>query len=156
MEKQQFIDFAFIKQHADFEKVLYQLTARRSSGKQLSVLCPFHDDTQPSLKVTPQQKSFHCFGCGAKGNILDFVRDMENSDLRSAAEILATICRIDLAPPQPMPSARLSQVQRPEEAVECVFRGFRRAISLESGRRFRCKAAPFCEGFSVPASTYRC
>ena len=38
----------------------------------------------------------------------------------------------------------------------CVFRGFRRAISLESGRRFRCKAAPSCEGFSVPASTHRC
>lgn len=40
--------------------------------------------------------------------------------------------------------------------LACVFRGFRRAISLESGRRFRCKAAPSCEGFSVPASTQRC
>ena len=40
--------------------------------------------------------------------------------------------------------------------INCVFRGFRRAISLESGRRFRCKAAPSCEGFSVPASTHRC
>jgi hypothetical protein len=42
------------------------------------------------------------------------------------------------------------------KAIVCVFRDFRRAISLESGRRFRCKAAPCCEGFSVLASTYRC
>lgn len=39
--------------------------------------------------------------------------------------------------------------------LACVFRSFRQAISLESGRRFRCKAAPSCEGCSVPASTHR-
>ena len=130
MEKQQYIDFAFVKQNADFNQVLgyYHLTPTngRSQG-QLTLLCPFHNDTKPSLKITPEKKGFHCFGCGAKGNVLDFVRYMENCDLREAAEILATICRIDLAPPRASPADKARpgrarparrQVRRPEMAVE--------------------------------------
>jgi hypothetical protein len=45
-EKQKYIDFSFVKEHADFEQVLgyYQLTVLRRSGKQLTLRCPFHDD----------------------------------------------------------------------------------------------------------------
>lgn len=121
-EKQKYIDFGFVKQNADFEQVVgyYNLKVAQR-GKQLSVLCPFHDDTKPSLKVTPETRGFHCFGCGAKGNILDFVRYMEDCNLREAAEILANICRIDLAPPCPRSNGRprpVRKVQRAETAAD--------------------------------------
>ncbi len=42
--------------------------------------CPFHEDKNPSLSLSDEKNVFHCFGCGAKGNILEFVRRLENGN----------------------------------------------------------------------------
>jgi DNA primase len=97
------IDFKYLKQAADFLVVLrhYGLD---STGKGVSraLRCPFHPDKTASLKVNLGRKGFHCFGCGAKGNILSFVQKMESLDedeLRAAARKLADIAGVPLAPP---------------------------------------------------------
>src|SRR5690242_8467388 len=68
------IDFRIIKERARFETVLrhYGLGAqpRRS---QYFILCPFHRETDPSCRINGVRNRFRCFGCGAKGSILDFV-----------------------------------------------------------------------------------
>jgi hypothetical protein len=43
--------------------------------------CPFHDDKDPSLILNDQKNIFHCFGCGAKGDIIEFVRRLENGNI---------------------------------------------------------------------------
>ena len=48
--------------------------------------CPFHNDRTPSMKV---DKRFHCFGCGADGDVIDFTAQLFGLDLKSAAEKLA-------------------------------------------------------------------
>ena len=100
---QQYIDFSFVKTNASFEAVLahYNLQAT-GSGKERSVLCPFHDENKPSCKVELERKIFHCFGCDAKGNVLEFVARMEGNpdDLRAAAFTLAGICKIPVAAPR--------------------------------------------------------
>jgi hypothetical protein len=61
MEKKQFIDFAFVKANSDFEQVLWYYNLKPlcgRSGGQLALLCPFHDDTKPSLSVAPEKKGF--------------------------------------------------------------------------------------------------
>jgi len=45
----------------------------KSAGKNLKALCPFHDEKTPSFSVTPQEKSFHCFGCGVGGGPVQFL-----------------------------------------------------------------------------------
>lgn len=99
----QYIDFSYVKQHADFESVLdHYGIAYSQSGDEARCLCPFHEDTKPSLTINFEKRVFHCHAasCGAKGNVLEFVAAIEDSDLRSAAVILANICQIDLAPPK--------------------------------------------------------
>src|SRR6202043_1074148 len=59
---------------------------------------PFHDEKKPSCKVSLDKNVFHCFGCGAKGNVLDFVAKKEGIDLRSAALLLCDWCGVDPAP----------------------------------------------------------
>lgn len=49
-------------------------------------LCPFHDDTKPSLSV--KGKIFNCFACGAKGDSIDFVMRIENCNFKKALEIM--------------------------------------------------------------------
>jgi DNA primase len=100
---QQYIDFAFVKQGANFEAVLSHYGLEPGgTGTERSVLCPFHTETKPSCKIELERKIFQCFGCRAKGNVLEFVALMEGNraDLRGAALRLAAICKIPLAPPR--------------------------------------------------------
>ena len=95
------VDFKYIRQNADFESVLshYGLDVNKDGHKegQFKALCPFHDDTKPSLKVNTVRNIYHCFACDAGGNILEFVQEMENENLRKSAITLAEICGIGTA-----------------------------------------------------------
>jgi len=100
---QAYIDFAFVKENATFEQVItcYNLKIV-GKGAQRSVLCPFHRERKPSCKIDLERKIWHCFGCEAKGNILEFVARMEGDaeDLRAAAAKIAQICGIATAAPR--------------------------------------------------------
>jgi len=50
--------------------------------------CPFHDEKTPSFFVMPQTKTYHCFGCGASGNAIDFLMAYEKLSLEEAIEKL--------------------------------------------------------------------
>jgi len=52
--------------------------------------CPFHDDKTASLKITPSNNLFHCFGCGAGGSVIDWVMKTQGVSFRHAVEILRT------------------------------------------------------------------
>ena len=52
-------------------------------------LCPFHSERTPSFTVYPSNGSFYCFGCGAGGNAITFVKKAENLDFEDAVEFLA-------------------------------------------------------------------
>jgi hypothetical protein len=106
MPKTHRVDFDDLKARADFRAVLahYGLTPV-GSGDQTKVPCPFHDDGRPSCSVNLEKRLFHCFGCGAKGNVLEFVHRMEALEaangatvsLRAAGLRLAEICGLPLA-----------------------------------------------------------
>ena len=57
-------------------------------GATLVGLCPFHMERTPSFAVYPDEERFHCFGCGAHGDIFDFLEAQEGLDIRAAAERL--------------------------------------------------------------------
>jgi len=98
----QFIDFAYVKQHANFAAVLahYNIDVK-GDGNELRCCCPFHDDGNPSMTINHNKSLFNCHAasCGKKGNILDFVANKEELDLRAAAIRLAEICKIGVAAP---------------------------------------------------------
>jgi DNA primase len=112
---QQYIDFAFVKDNASFEQVIacYNLKLV-GKGSQRSVLCPFHRERKPSCKIDLDRKIFHCFGCEAKGNLLEFVARMEGDaeDLRAAAVRIAEICGIATAAPRERAGASSTREHR--------------------------------------------
>lgn len=103
MPKAERIDFQFLKAEADFLRILaYYNLEVLGQGVQRQALCPFHADKRPSLKVNLGRKVFQCFGCGAKGNVLEFVRlkeGLSETELRATARKLAEICSLPLTSP---------------------------------------------------------
>ena len=76
-----------------FEAVKQSVTTRQAAehygilvGRNGMCVCPFHDDKNPSMKV---DRRFHCFGCQADGDVIDFVSRLENVSPREAALMLA-------------------------------------------------------------------
>lgn len=61
----------------------------RRNGSDYVARCPFHNEKTPSFHINEDKQLFYCFGCGAGGNIFDFVRKIENLDFTDAVEFLA-------------------------------------------------------------------
>ena len=60
----------------------------KKNGKGWFGLCPFHDDKTPSLSVTPSKNEWHCFGCGAGGDVIRFVEMFDRVDFKEAVRRL--------------------------------------------------------------------
>ena len=79
-----------VRDAVDFEELVGARTELRRSGAQrLSGLCPFHDERTPSFGIDPVEKLYHCFGCGAGGDVFSFVMETEGLDFAGALESLA-------------------------------------------------------------------
>jgi DNA primase len=107
---------ARVKEEAPFEQILdhYGVKTRGAGAKRMA-LCPFHPDTKPSCSIHLERKIFYCFGCGAKGSVLDFVAKIENVSIPEAAERVEHICRI---PHQGAVSERQTQNRGDEEVSD--------------------------------------
>jgi DNA primase len=78
-----------IKDAASLEEVVGQYVKLQARGKNLVGLCPFHADTTPSFTVAPEKGIFHCFGCGAGGNIFSFLMQYHRLSFPEAVQELA-------------------------------------------------------------------
>ncbi len=108
-------DFAqTVKQQADIVKVIEGYIRLRKAGAQnYSGLCPFHKEKTPSFSVHAVRQFYHCFGCGASGDVFSFVGKIENVGFPEAVRIVAQKCGI------PLPKREFSS---PEEAAGARMR----------------------------------
>lgn len=68
----------------------------KRSGATFKALCPFHREKTPSFHVNPQRQIYHCFGCGAGGDVFSFLQQIEGVDFTTAAKMLAERAGIEL------------------------------------------------------------
>ena len=73
----------------DIETLIGSYISLKRAGSNLKGLCPFHSEKTPSFTVYPADNSFYCFGCGAGGDAISFIRKRENLDYPDAVEFLA-------------------------------------------------------------------
>ena len=71
------------------EDVVSSYIALRTRGRTRVGLCPFHGEKTPSFTVYPENNSFYCFGCGAGGDVITFVKKIEHLDYMDAIRFLA-------------------------------------------------------------------
>lgn len=85
-----------IRNKNDIVDIISQYVILKRSGRNFFGLCPFHKEKSPSFSVSPDKQIFHCFGCGAGGNVIHFISKIENADFKEAIGILANRAGIEL------------------------------------------------------------
>lgn len=78
-----------IKEKVDIIELVSSYTKLKRSGRRYVGLCPFHSEKTPSFTVDPEKGLYHCFGCGAGGDIFTLIMEKEGLDFPSALEFLA-------------------------------------------------------------------
>jgi len=78
-----------LKMKSDIEDVISTYVTLKRRGATLVGLCPFHNEKTPSFTVYPATQSFYCFGCGAGGDAITFLKKIENLDYLDAVKTLA-------------------------------------------------------------------
>ncbi|WP_066064149.1 DNA primase [Neobacillus soli] len=85
-----------VRQAVDVVEVISDYVQLKKQGRNYFGLCPFHGESTPSFSVSPDKQIFHCFGCGAGGNVFSFLMELEGISFQEAAIKLAAKVNIDL------------------------------------------------------------
>jgi DNA primase len=102
-----------VKQQADIVRVIGEYVRLKKTGQNFSGLCPFHQEKTPSFAVHPTKQIYHCFGCGAGGDVFKFVMELEKSSFPEAIRTVAEKCGIAIPKPRERsPEERQENQQR--------------------------------------------
>lgn len=82
-------DIDEVKSRLNIVDIVSARVALKKAGRHFKALCPFHSEKTPSFIVSPERQTWHCFGCGKGGSVIDFVMEYEHVDFIEALESLA-------------------------------------------------------------------
>ena len=136
---------AELRSAADIVEVVGEHTRLKKAGRSWKGLCPFHNERTPSFTVDREKGLYHCFGCGAGGDVIHFVRQIDRLDFPEAVEALAS--RFGVSIPK-RPSRRPGDDRREKlgEAIAAAQRFFAAELSKAGN-----PAAQYLEQRGVPA-----
>ena len=122
----------------DLVEVVGRYVALRKSGANYLGLCPFHAEKSPSFTVSPAKQFYHCFGCGAHGNAIDFLMAHTGAGFREAVHELAA--QVGLT----VPEDKRSPEQRAREAAQRRAQQTLTELMAQAARAYRAqlKASP--------------
>lgn len=115
-----------IRLKVDIVELISETVPLKGAGRSYKALCPFHSEKTPSFMVNPEKQIFHCFGCGAGGDIFSFVMRTENISFPEAIEMLAAKAGIAISKEHSFPEE--SQKKMLFEATEKVASYFEKVF----------------------------
>lgn len=96
MNKIPYDEILNIQRKVNIVDVIQNYLPVEKKGKNYFAICPFHDDHNPSLSISPEKQIYTCFVCGASGNVFNFVMNYENISFTSAVIKVANLVGINL------------------------------------------------------------
>ncbi len=148
-----------LKSRFTVSQVVGRRVSLRRHGREFMGLCPFHKEKTPSFTVNDEKGFYHCFGCGAHGDIISFIKDFEGISYKEAIERLAGEAGLAVPQPSREEAARERVRHSLQDACEAACRWFmeqyqvgshasarhyvqQRGLSEEIIQRFRIGYAP--------------
>ena len=103
------------------------VTTVKRVGRTYKAICPFHQEKTPSMSLDPARGLYHCFGCGAGGDVFTFVQESQGLDFNEAVELLASRAGIHVEA-DPTAAKRRGERERLVEAVRLAVDVYRRRL----------------------------
>lgn len=126
-------DFKAIRQQADIVDVISHYLPLEKKGRGYVAVCPFHDDHDPSLTITPSKNIFKCFVCGEGGDVFSFVRKMDGVSLPEAVIKVADIIGYPLQVQQSQVPVKENKNQRLYDVMELYIKFLEYELTSEGG-----------------------
>lgn len=101
-----------VRERSDIVEIIGEHVALKQSGRNFKALCPFHPEKAPSFMVSPEKQIYHCFGCGAGGNVFSFLMQSEGMTFPEAVKALAKRYGIEIPDSLPRVSGETSLAYR--------------------------------------------
>ena len=110
-----------VRQKADIVEVIAERVVLRKQGRNYVGLCPFHDDRKPSFQVSPSKQIYKCFSCGAGGDVLRFVSQLDRLPFSEAVLQLAQRYQVPIASRSPKQQQEFERrLSRQEKLLEIL------------------------------------
>ncbi|HEV2673225.1 MAG TPA: CHC2 zinc finger domain-containing protein, partial [Aliidongia sp.] len=106
-------------------------------GREYSGLCPFHNEKSPSFTVNDEKGFFHCFGCGAHGDVIGYVMQSQNLGFLEAVEALAGEAGLEVPRATPQERERVFKQKTLVEVMEAAAGFFQAQLDSQGGAAAR-------------------
>jgi DNA primase len=120
-----------VRNSADIVQVVSEYVTLKGAGTALKALCPFHSEKTPSFSVHREKQVFHCFGCGAGGDVFEFVKRIENVSFPEALRIVAGKFGVPIPANTGFDERKAEEKNQLLETNERAVTYFRQALSSE-------------------------
>ncbi|QPJ66678.1 MAG: DNA primase [Candidatus Nitrohelix vancouverensis] len=107
-----------IRSRADIVEIISDVVQLKKAGNSMKGLCPFHSEKSPSFSVSPDKQVYHCFGCGAGGNVFRFVMETQDLSFFEAVQNLAQ--RVHVTIPSPSDAGSIGSEPSEKEKIRKV------------------------------------
>ncbi len=131
---QQFIEN--LLDRTDLAELIGSRITLKKAGANYKARCPFHDEKTPSFNVRPDKGFYHCFGCGAHGDAISFVREFEGLDFTAAVEELARRAGLEV-PYDKVASQQIRQSRTLTDALDYAREFYRNRLASTEGQLAR-------------------
>lgn len=122
-----------LKSSCDIEDIVSSYVKLTRKGKNMVGLCPFHSEKTGSFFIYPQTQSFYCFGCGAGGDVITFLKRIENLEYIEAVKLLAQKCGVSI-PEDTIDDKTVRQKARALEINRETARFYHQCLISEQGK----------------------
>lgn len=117
-----------IRDRVDIAEIVGQHVGLSRTGQNLKGLCPFHQEKTPSFTVSPSRQIFHCFGCGAGGNVFSFLMKITGASFPDTVREVGRRVGIDVPEPSGIQQRQVGVVNSLEQVNAAAAAWFRRNL----------------------------
>ena len=126
-----------VKERADIVDVVGEHVVLKKKGREFVGVCPFHDDSKPSMTVSPAKQFYYCFSCGAGGNSIKFLMEFQRQSFSEVVLELARKYQLPVetvdGPQQERLRQQLSQREKLQRAMALASGWFRSQLRTPAG-----------------------
>ncbi|MBL8900406.1 MAG: DNA primase [Planctomycetes bacterium] len=126
-----------MRERCDLVDIVQRYASLQRRGNRWVACCPFHEEKTPSFYVSPERGSYHCFGCGASGDVFKFVMEKEKLSFPEALRSLADQVGIEIEERGSVPRDEETSSKRLVAALELALDRYRKLLASPRGAEAR-------------------